>query len=74
MKSKNDELAAAVASQQEVVDRLDELMTCPTDRAYIICTYRDCINNVKGECTIFTILDPLLHGTDSPCSSYARSV
>lgn len=72
MSSKMEKAAAVIGRQTDVVEKLDSLMNCPNDRAYIVCSFLDCVHNVTGECTIFTVLDPVARAEDQPCSKYVR--
>ena len=74
MSNKMEKAAAVIGRQPDVVEKLDSLMNCPNDRAYIVCSFLDCVHNVKGECTIFTVLDPVERAADQPCSKYIRAM
>lgn len=73
MSNKMEKTASIVGSQPDVIEKLDKLMTCPNDRAYIVCNFLDCAHNVKGSCTIFTVLDTVARAEGKPCSRYIRS-
>ena len=74
MSNKMEKAAAVIGRQPDVVEKLDSLMNYPNDRAYIVCSFLDCVHNVKGECTIFTVLDPVARAADQPCSKYIRAM
>lgn len=69
-----EKTAAAVASHPDVAEKLDSLMTCPNDRAYVVCKHLDCLHNIKGECTIFAVLDEVARSKDEPCTRYVKEV
>ncbi len=48
-------IAAAIGRNEEVVDMLDLLLTEPGDRAYVICSAYECLNNGKGRCSIHMV-------------------
>jgi hypothetical protein len=72
--SNKEKTAAAVASQPDVAEKLDSIMTCPNDRAYVICKEADCLHNIKGECTIFTVLDEIARRNGEPCTRYVKVI
>lgn len=63
-------IAAAAAKDKSIVDKLDQLLVGPNDRAFIVCTFADCKLNIKGRCTIFTVLDVPRMKTAQPCDRY----
>lgn len=71
--SNREKTAAAVGSQPDVAEKMDSLMTCPSDRAFIVCKELDCVHNAKGECTIFMILDEVARGKGEPCVKYVKA-
>lgn len=72
MDKKLEELAAAVGRHPELAERLDRIMTCPNDRAYLVCTLQECKYQVKGECTVYTVLDPPPSSGTRPCVGYEQ--
>jgi hypothetical protein len=50
-----EEIAALIVRNQDIVDILDNVLTGPEDRAYVICSATECRNNVKGRCIIHTV-------------------
>ena len=63
-------VAAAAAMDKSIVDKLDQLLAGPNDRAYIVCSAVDCTLNIKGRCTIFTVLDVPKMKTGKRCDQY----
>lgn len=55
MKRKMEDIVAAIGQNEEIVDMLDLLLTDPNDRAYVVCSAHECLNNVKGRCTIHMV-------------------
>ena len=56
----NDELksvAALAGSNADVVNKLNQILVGPNDRAYVVCSLLDCKVNTRGRCTIYTVLD-----------------
>lgn len=70
--TKEEKTAIAIGNDQEVIDRLDALMTCPNDRAYIACLHADCAHNRTGECTVFMVLDKETRTVDGECRRQGR--
>jgi hypothetical protein len=52
---KMEVVAAMIGRNQDLVDILDEVLSGPDDRAYILCSTVACSNNIKGQCTIHTV-------------------
>lgn len=71
MDNERKNLASAVGISSGVVDKLEQLLAGPNDRAYLVCSYADCNLNTKGQCTIFTVLDVPRMKTGQPCDRYA---
>lgn len=70
----DDELtnvAAVAGRNRAVVDKLDEILAGPNDRAYVVCTLADCTLNIKGRCTIYTVLDVPRMKPNKPCDRYS---
>ncbi len=67
MDKKTEQAAAAAGKTPGVVEKLDQLLTGPNDRAFVVCSFRDCIHNTNGECSIYTMFDvpPM-----KPCDKY----
>jgi hypothetical protein len=55
MNRKLEKVVASIAVNREIVDKLDEVLTGPGDRAYIVCSAEECRNNVQGHCTIHAV-------------------
>jgi hypothetical protein len=70
MVDKRERFAAATGKNPELADKLDRILTGPDDRAFILCTYRECTHNAKGECMIYTVLDVPRMKPGVPCDSY----
>lgn len=63
-------VAALAGMKTDVVNKLDQVLVGPNDRAYVVCTYLDCKLNIKGHCTIYTMLDVPRMKTSKPCDRY----
>jgi hypothetical protein len=70
MDSKLDRFAITIANDPDIAERLDKTLQYPRDRAWIVCSFHDCVHNVKGECTIYTFASSPEKLTGKPCSSY----
>jgi hypothetical protein len=70
MDDKLKHMAVAVGMNQDIADKLDQVLVGPNDRAYVMCTYQDCKLSSKGRCTIFTVLDVPRMKTGAPCDRY----
>jgi hypothetical protein len=55
MNRKLDKVVASIAGNRELVDTLDQILTGPDDRAYIVCLAEECRNNLHGTCSIHTV-------------------
>ena len=55
MSGKMEDVAALIGRNQDIVDILDEVLSGPEDRAYIVCEAVACRNNAQGHCTIHTV-------------------
>jgi hypothetical protein len=55
MTGKMEAVAALIGRNQDVVDILDEVLSEPDDRAYIVCSTEACRNNIQGRCTIHMV-------------------
>jgi hypothetical protein len=63
--------AAAVAGiDDKLVDKLEQILAGPNDRAFVVCSHGDCNLNQRGQCTIFTLQDVPRMKTGQPCTSY----
>lgn len=60
----------AVPIGNDIVAKLDNILTGPNDRAFVVCSLADCNLNKKGQCTIFTLHDVPRMKTGQPCDSY----
>jgi len=72
MDDKMVRVAALAGANSDVVDKLDQLLVGPNDRAYVVCAFEDCKLHLKGRCTIFTVLDVPRMKTGKPCVSYEK--
>ena len=72
MDEKLARIAALAGSSDEIADKLDNVLTGPNDRAYLVCSYSDCKLHLNGRCTIYTVLDVPRMRTGQPCSSYVK--
>jgi uncharacterized protein YunC (DUF1805 family) len=70
MDDKLRHMAVTVGLNQDIADKLDQVLVGPNDRAYVMCTYLDCKLSSKGRCTIFTVLDVPRMKTGTPCDRY----
>ncbi|HEX9022219.1 MAG TPA: hypothetical protein VF799_00095 [Geobacteraceae bacterium] len=70
MDDKLERIAAEAGKSPALADKLDQLLTGPNDRAFLVCVYRECEQNVKGECSIYTVSDVPPMKPGSPCDSY----
>ncbi len=70
MDDKLERVAAATGKNRALADKLDQILTGPNDRAFLVCTYRECEHNVKGECSIYTVMDVPPMKPGAPCDSY----
>ena len=50
-----ESVAALIGRNQDIVDILDEVLSGPDDRAYIVCSTVACSSNVQGRCSIHTV-------------------
>lgn len=66
------QVVAAAGKDKTIVDKLDQLLAGPNDRAFVVCTFIDCKLNVKGRCTIFTVMDVPRMKTGQRCERYER--
>ena len=51
-------VAAAIGRDKDIVDKLSQVLTGSCDRAYVVCSALDCKQNVKGQCTVYTVINP----------------
>lgn len=72
MDSKLEQTAAAVGRHPDVVEKLDELLAGPNDRAFVICQFDDCQSNVKGRCTVYAVQGVPKMKPNTHCESYER--
>lgn len=70
MEDKKANVAVTAGLNPEVVEKLDQILAGPNDRAFMICSLSDCKLNSKGHCTIFTILDVPRMKTEKRCEGY----
>ena len=69
MDDKLAQAAALAGTNSDVVNKLDQILVGPNDRAYVICSFDDCKLHLKGRCTIYTVLDVPRMKTGQPCGS-----
>lgn len=72
MDDKLKRMAALAGNSKAVVEKLDQILVGPNDRAYVICSYADCRLHLNGRCTIYTVLDVPRMKTGERCSSYEK--
>jgi hypothetical protein len=65
-----EQIAAAAGMNPDVVDKLNNVLTGPTDRAYVVCEFLECTHNIKGHCAIYTVQDVPRMKTGKPCDRY----
>jgi len=70
MDEKLRQVAAGAGMNEDVVNKLDQILAGPNDRAYVVCSYQECTLNIVGRCTIFTVLDVPKMKRDQPCHRY----
>jgi len=70
MDDKMEQIAAAAGKDPGLADKLERILTGPNDRAFMVCSCRDCTHNVKGECIIYTVMDVPRMKPGAPCDSY----
>lgn len=63
-------VAAAAGKNTDVVDKLDRILVGPNDRAFVVCSFADCTYNIKGQCTIYAVLDVPSMKRNKPCDRY----
>ena len=69
MDDKRGRFAAATGKNPALADKLDDILTGPNDRAFLVCTCKDCTNNAEGECLIYTVHDVPKMRPGVPCGS-----
>jgi len=75
MSDKLQQAALAAANDPDITEKLDRMLTGENDRAFIICSFTDCVNNTNGRCTIFAVKDVPKMKRTVPCEHYqARTV
>ena len=72
MDKKLEQVAVTIGSQPEVAEKLDQILARPTDRAYLVCIYLDCVYNSNGVCTIYTVTNPPSGSRTGPCEKYRQ--
>ena len=70
MNNKIEQIASATGKDSALADKLEQILSGPNDRAFLVCTYLDCTHNAKGECTIFTVMDVPRMKPAAPCDNY----
>lgn len=73
MDDKMEQIAAATGKDQGLADKLEQILTGPDDRAFLVCTCLDCTHNTKGECTIYTVMDVPRMKPGAPCDKHAAN-
>ena len=71
MDDKMEQIAAAAGKDQGLADKLEQILTGPNDRAFLVCRCLDCIHNTRGDCTIYTVLDVPPMKPGAPCDRYS---
>jgi hypothetical protein len=71
MKRKTEEIAAIIVQQEEIVDILESVLTDVNDRAYVVCSDCECLNNIKGRCTIHLVKGRRKILSNGRCAEYA---
>jgi hypothetical protein len=64
-------VAALAGKNSDVVNKLDQILVGPNDRAYVVCNLMDCKLNIKGRCTIYAVLDVPRMKRSQPCAKYS---
>ncbi|OGU10041.1 MAG: hypothetical protein A2075_18645 [Geobacteraceae bacterium GWC2_58_44] len=72
MDDKLAQAAALAGTNSDIVNKLDQVLVGPNDRAYVVCSFEDCKLHLKGRCTIYTVLDVPRMKTGQPCGSYEK--
>ena len=70
MKRSKEAVAAAVGRNEELADMLDTLMSAAADRAYVVCSFSECLNNVNGHCTIHLVKGERTAPGKGRCADY----
>jgi hypothetical protein len=65
-----EKVVASIAVNREIVEKLDEVLSGPGDRAYIVCSVEECRNNLLGHCTIHTVKGPREMLANGRCKDY----
>ncbi|QWV94093.1 hypothetical protein KP004_02580 [Geomonas oryzisoli] len=72
MDEKLAQIAALAGKNDKIAEKLEQMLTGPNDRAYVVCSFDDCKLHEKGRCTIYTVLDVPRMKTGQPCSGYEK--
>lgn len=72
MDDKIAKVAAMAGKNDKIAEKLEQMLTGPNDRAYVVCSFDDCKLHLKGRCTIYTVLDVPRMKTGQPCNSYEK--
>ncbi len=67
---KLEQLSAAVGKNPEIAEKLDQLLTGPNDRAFLVCEFDNCKFNDKGRCSIYAVQDVPKMRPNAPCDRY----
>lgn len=71
---KLEQLSAAVGRNVDIAEKLDQILTGPNDRAFLVCEFDDCKFNLNGRCSIYAVRDVPKMKTKEACDRYeARS-
>jgi len=70
MKYNREDVAAAIGRNEEVAEMLDTLMTAAADRAYVVCSFSECLNNANGRCTIHLVRGDRTVPDNGRCADY----
>lgn len=72
MDDKLARIAALAGANDKIVDKLEQVLSGPNDRAFVVCSFSDCESHNQGRCTIYTVLDVPRMQTGRPCQGYRK--
>lgn len=70
MKRIMEEVAATIGRNEQIAEMLDKVLTEPDDCAYVVCSAYECLNNVKGHCTIHLVKGRRRILSNGRCAEY----
>jgi hypothetical protein len=70
MDEKMVQVAVAIGENSDLVDKLEQMLQNPGDRAYLVCDFHDCRHNRQGRCSVYTVTNPPERSGKGPCASY----